>query len=125
MTSRTVAPASGTLRNATVPPLLGRGLGRRKARAGASELLETVGLTADAGRHHPHPLSGGRWQRQRQRQRVGVARAPATDPPGRPHAPRPRRHDGHRGLRGRHRATPVSRPAGRRSGSARRPGWAG
>ncbi|MCX4511306.1 ABC transporter ATP-binding protein [Streptomyces sp. NBC_01619] len=58
---------------ATVPLLLG--WGRRKARARAAELLETVGLAADTGRRYPHQLSGG------QQQRVGVARALAADPP--------------------------------------------
>ncbi|GGZ71298.1 ABC transporter ATP-binding protein [Streptomyces bluensis] len=58
---------------ATVPLLLG--WGRRRARARAAELLETVGLAADTGKRFPHQLSGG------QQQRVGVARALAADPP--------------------------------------------
>ncbi|WP_370268744.1 ABC transporter ATP-binding protein [Streptomyces sp. V4I8] len=58
---------------ATVPLLLG--WSRRRARTRAAELLETVGLTADAGKRYPHQLSGG------QQQRVGVARALAADPP--------------------------------------------
>ncbi|MFC7303973.1 ABC transporter ATP-binding protein [Streptomyces monticola] len=58
---------------ATVPLLLG--WGRRKARARAAELLETVGLPAETAKRYPHQLSGG------QQQRVGVARALAADPP--------------------------------------------
>ena len=58
---------------ATVPLLLG--WDKKKARAGALELLERVGLPAELGRRYPAQLSGG------QQQRVGVARALAADPP--------------------------------------------
>ncbi|KUN05225.1 ABC transporter ATP-binding protein [Streptomyces yokosukanensis] len=44
-----------------------------KARGRARELLDAVGLAAEAGRR-PHQLSGG------QRQRVGIARALMNDP---------------------------------------------
>jgi osmoprotectant transport system ATP-binding protein len=51
---------------ATVPLLLGHG--RREARARAAELLETVGLTAEAGPRYPYQLSGG--------QQLGVPAGP-------------------------------------------------
>jgi osmoprotectant transport system ATP-binding protein len=58
---------------ATVPSLLG--WSKKKARARALELLETVGLPANFAGRYPYQLSGG------QQQRVGVARALAADPP--------------------------------------------
>lgn len=58
---------------ATVPYLLG--WDKKKARARARELMDSVGLDPAMASRYPYQLSGG------QQQRVGVARALAADPP--------------------------------------------
>jgi osmoprotectant transport system ATP-binding protein len=57
---------------ATVPVL--NGVAKKKARADALELLDTVGLSRDIADRYPSQLSGG------QQQRVGVARGLAAAP---------------------------------------------
>jgi peptide/nickel transport system ATP-binding protein len=55
-------------------PLVNLGMGRTDRRARVAELLEVVGLSADATGRHPHAFSGG------QRQRIAIARALAASP---------------------------------------------
>jgi peptide/nickel transport system ATP-binding protein len=53
---------------------INRGVPKADAQAKARELLEIVGLGADAAMRYPHEFSGG------QRQRIGIARALAMEP---------------------------------------------
>ena len=66
-------PHRTVIDNVATVPLL-RGVPRRKARADALDLLDTVGLDRSIADRYPSQLSGG------QQQRVGVARGLAVDP---------------------------------------------
>jgi oligopeptide transport system ATP-binding protein len=56
-------------------PLIVHGIGdRRTRRQRVAELLDMVGLEADAATRYPHEFSGG------QRQRIGIARAISLEP---------------------------------------------
>jgi oligopeptide/dipeptide ABC transporter ATP-binding protein len=61
--------------NIIAEPLIVHGIGDRKTRRRrVAELLDMVGLEADAATRYPHEFSGG------QRQRIGIARAISLEP---------------------------------------------
>jgi ABC-type polar amino acid transport system, ATPase component len=66
-------PHMSVLENVTLAPMKVHGVGRREARARATELLARIGL-ADKAEEFPDRLSGG------QQQRVAIARALAMEP---------------------------------------------
>jgi peptide/nickel transport system ATP-binding protein len=63
-----------TIEKILAEPLTARGVAAKEARARVRDLLDRVGLPADAARRLPREFSGG------QRQRVAIARALALDP---------------------------------------------
>jgi lipoprotein-releasing system ATP-binding protein len=65
-------PEFSALENVMIPQMV-EGMGRRQAKASASVLIESVGLTTRAT-HRPAKLSGG------EQQRVAIARALANSP---------------------------------------------
>jgi lipoprotein-releasing system ATP-binding protein len=65
-------PEFSALENVMIPQMI-EGMGRRQAKASASVLIESVGLTTRAT-HRPAKLSGG------EQQRVAIARALANSP---------------------------------------------
>ncbi len=63
-----------TVSDILAEPLAAQGVGREAARTRINELLERIGLPADAGKRYPRDFSGG------QRQRIAIARALALNP---------------------------------------------